>query len=169
MWRLGSFELKTTIAGYGSTVFVLLWRICAVFVLFVSCTHACIVCIPAYNDLCVTGKKSVESFRNHCVIEQKITRKSIEACDFCVIFCSITQWFLNDSKLSVRAIIPVSFSICEVCLIAIWLFDFYLVVWLLFGCSKLVGDISVLLQFDFKGFMAQKGSRFPTLTLTTNT
>ena len=29
-----------------------------------------------------TGKKSVESFRNHCVIEQKITRKSIEACDF---------------------------------------------------------------------------------------
>ena len=28
---------------------------------------------------------------------------------------------------------------------------------MLFGCSKLVGDISVLLQFDFKGFMAQKG------------
>ena len=28
---------------------------------------------------------------------------------------------------------------------------------MLFGCSKLDGDISVLLQFDFKGFMAQKG------------
>ena len=28
---------------------------------------------------------------------------------------------------------------------------------MLFGCSKLVGDISVLLQFDFKGFMAEKG------------
>ena len=32
-----------------------------------------------------TGKKSVESFRNHCVIE-KITRKSIEACDFDFLF-----------------------------------------------------------------------------------
>ena len=45
------------------------------------------------------------------------------------------------------AIIPVSFSICEVCLIAIRLFDCYLV----------VRSWSVTLQFDFKGFMAQKG------------
>ena len=37
------------------------------------------------------GKTSVDSFRNHCVIEQKIKRKSIIVCDFCVIFCSITQ------------------------------------------------------------------------------
>ena len=28
---------------------------------------------------------------------------------------------------------------------------------MLFGCLKLVGDISVLLQFNFKGFMAQNG------------
>ena len=38
------------------------------------------------------GKKSVESFRNHCVIEQKIiTQKSHASIDFRVIFCSITQ------------------------------------------------------------------------------
>ena len=41
----------------------------------------------------VQGKKSVESFRNHCVhvIVQRITRKSIKASDFCVILCSITR------------------------------------------------------------------------------
>ena len=43
------------------------------------------------DALIVHREKSVESFRNHCVIEQKITRKSIEACDFCAVFCSITQ------------------------------------------------------------------------------